>query len=417
MSRHLKWAYRLALTAVFVSVGGRVAAQTPEGTVIHNMATATYTDANNNTYAAVSGSVDVTVGFLPGIAVTDLTPSPSPASPSTADTLHFVVANPGNGTDSVAISDNISVAGIITVTEYRYAGTSYATLADLNLALSGVGIPEAGSIAIQVIYDVALNKGGLNTHYTLTATSRRSPSTSDNKFSSITPSQVFCIGSCSGGGGGGGGGSSDGVIVNGAHDLQKLPGNNYTITFTVANGGNGTDQVDLIAWHRPAGHLTILSVNGVAGDSARITLGPQSWQTISVVYNVADQVGAVDSLDLKGRSVGDPTASSHDYARITVVKPNLTLSKVAVFDDGSPITSTVLPGQIVRYRVTVTNDGTTDATSVQVTDALPAQVTYLTGGITTGWTVSVSGQNVTADYNGLLAAGASVTFELRVNIN
>jgi len=55
MSRHIKWAYRLALTAVFVSVGARVATQTPEGTFIHNTATATYTDRNNNSYAAVSG--------------------------------------------------------------------------------------------------------------------------------------------------------------------------------------------------------------------------------------------------------------------------------------------------------------------------------------------------------------------------
>ena len=70
MYKHLKWAYRLALTAAFVSVGGRVAAQTPEGTVITNTATATYTDANTNSYAAVSGSVNVTVGFLPGVAVT-----------------------------------------------------------------------------------------------------------------------------------------------------------------------------------------------------------------------------------------------------------------------------------------------------------------------------------------------------------
>src|SRR3989442_11039616 len=89
MSRHIKWAYRLALTAVFVSVGGRVAAQTPEGTVIHNTATATSTDLNTNTYAAVSGSGAVTAGGLPGGWVADKTPSPTPPSPMTADTPSF----------------------------------------------------------------------------------------------------------------------------------------------------------------------------------------------------------------------------------------------------------------------------------------------------------------------------------------
>src|SRR5438874_12693500 len=95
MSRHIKWAYRLALTAAFVSVGGRVAAQTPEGTVIHNTATATYTDRNSNTYAAVSGPVAVTFGFLPAFAAADDSPCPTPPSPSTAATPCFVVPHPG----------------------------------------------------------------------------------------------------------------------------------------------------------------------------------------------------------------------------------------------------------------------------------------------------------------------------------
>src|SRR3989454_4968747 len=43
-------------------------------------------------------------------------PTPSSASPSTADTMTFTVANAGNGTDSMTISENISVAGVITVT-------------------------------------------------------------------------------------------------------------------------------------------------------------------------------------------------------------------------------------------------------------------------------------------------------------
>ena len=417
MSRHLKWAYRLALTAVFMSVGGRVAAQTPEGTVIHNTATATYTDLNNNTYAAVSGSVDVTVGFLPGITVADNTPSPTPASPSTADTLSFAVANPGNGTDSVTISDSISVAGIITVTGYRYSGTTYATLTDLNTALSSVAIPEAGSITIQVVYDVGTNKGGLNTHFTLAAKSRRSPSTTDNKTSSITPAQTFCVGTC----GGGGGGGTRGVLVDGQRHLQKLPGNNYTAIYNVYNGGNGTDGFDLLARRAINGAaITIVSVNGVAGDSTRITLAPTSGQQITIVYNVADIVGATDSLWLKARSVGNSSVSDQDYYDLVVVKPNLTLAKAAIYDaTGLPVSGTVVPGNILRYRITVTNNGTTDAVSVQVKDTLPAQMTYLGLANSSDWTITQSGGVVTANYTAAsqLQAGQSSTFEVRVSIN
>src|SRR3989441_4884937 len=115
MVKHLKFTYRLALSAVaLMALAGRVRAQTPEGTVITNTATATYTDANNNPYAAVSGSVSVTVGFKAGVAVTANTPTPSSASPSTADTMTFTAANVGNGTDSVTHSENNSVAGGVT---------------------------------------------------------------------------------------------------------------------------------------------------------------------------------------------------------------------------------------------------------------------------------------------------------------
>src|SRR5207245_1294758 len=76
MYAHLKWTHSLALAALaLVAVAGRALAQTPEGTVITNTATATYTDANNNAYSAVSGSVSVTVGFKSGVTVTANTPA------------------------------------------------------------------------------------------------------------------------------------------------------------------------------------------------------------------------------------------------------------------------------------------------------------------------------------------------------
>src|SRR5256712_5571343 len=147
MLKHLRFTYSLALAArALVAVAGGALAQTPEGTVIANAAPATYTDANSNPYAAVSGSVSVTVGFKAGLTVTANTPTPSSASPSTADTMTFTAANVGNGTDSVTISENISVAGGITGTGYRYGATTSGTLAALNTALPRVAIGQGGPI-------------------------------------------------------------------------------------------------------------------------------------------------------------------------------------------------------------------------------------------------------------------------------
>src|SRR6266581_2020692 len=359
MDAHLKWTHSLALAALaLVALARWAPAQTPEGTVITNTATATYTDVNNNAYSAVSGSVSVTVGFKAGVTVTANTPSPSSASPSTADTMTFTVANSGNGTDSVTISENISVAGVITVTGYRYGATTYGTLAALNTALAGAGTAQGGSITLKVVYNVASGQGGVTTVY----------------------------------------------------------------TFTVQNQGNGNDNFYVIATSPGSPVIAIVSVNGVAGDSARITLAPTASQTIAVVYNLANVAGgSKDTLVLRGRSVGQPATFDDGFMDLTVIKPNLTLAKAAYLDDGvTPVSGSVVPGQIIRYRFTVTNNGGTSASTVQVTDALPAQVTYISTSSSTGWSVSVSGQNVTGNYTGtggVLAASASATFELRVSIN
>ena len=407
MLRHVQWTRCLTLIAMaLLSVAAEARAQTPEGTVITNIATATYTDANGNAYAPVTGSVSVTVGFKAGVTVTANTPSPAAASPSTADTMTFTVGNVGNGVDSMTISEAISVPGVITVTGYRYGVTTYGTLAALNAALSSAAIAQGGSIVIKVVFNVASGQGGVTAVYTLTANSRRSPATSANASSTLTPITVYGVA----------------VTPDGGQNVQRLPGNGYSFTYSVQNNGNGNDNLDVIATSPGSPVITIVSVNGVAGDSARISLAPTASTNIVVVYNVANVAGgSTDTLSLLGRSVGQPATTDQGFMDLTVIKPNLTLSKAAYLDDGvTPVASGVIPGQIIRFRFTVTNGGASSAATVQVTDALPAQVTYVSTSSSTGWTVAVVGQNVTANYTGtggVLASSASATFELRVSIN
>src|SRR5438445_11158194 len=93
MFRHLRFTYSLALAAMaLVAVAGEALAQTPEGPVITNTATATYTDANNNPYAAVSGSVSVTVDFTARLPVPPNALAPISASPIAAEPLTLTAA-------------------------------------------------------------------------------------------------------------------------------------------------------------------------------------------------------------------------------------------------------------------------------------------------------------------------------------
>src|SRR3989441_817538 len=275
-----------------------------------------------------------------------------------------------------------------------------------NTALASVAIAQGGSITLKIVYNVASGQGGVSTVYTLTANSRRTPATSGNAASTVTPATTYAAT----------------TTPDGGQNVQRLPGNSYSFTFSVGNNGNGNDNFDVIATSPGSPVITIVSVNGLAGDSTRITLAPAASQTVAVVYNVANVAGgSTGTPDLRARSVGQPATFDDGFMDLTVIKPNVTLAKAAYLDDGvTPVSSGVVPGQGIPDPFTVTNSGGTSASSVQVTEALTAEVTYVSTSSSTGWSVSVSGQTVTANYTGtggVLAASSSATFELRVSVN
>jgi len=397
----------LALTlAAFASSGAFAQSPTPEGTVITNTATVTFSDANANSYTSVNASVNVTVGFLAGVDATG-TASAGPASPSTGNSLSFGIQNMGNGTDPFSVSQNISVAGVITVTGYVYNATSYADLTLLNAALAGAGVAQGASITVQVNYDVASNKGGVATVLTLTAASTRTPATTDAFATTITPSQTYAVA----------------VTPDGGQTLQHLPSNgtNYTFNFTVTNNGNGTDGFSLVASNTGSA-VTIVSVNGVAGSSTSISgVLAGAGATVPVVYSVGNvAAGTTDNVVLTATSVGDNTKSNEGTADLTVIRAALSMTKAAYRDDQTTVIGAglVLPGEYIQYKIEVTNNGLAAASNVEIDDSLPAEVTFQSAtGDLAGWTITPSGSDVNAVLSGTLAPSASRFIWIRVRIN
>jgi trimeric autotransporter adhesin len=406
-----KWLPRLTLLAALLTLA-RVAelqAQTPEGTVITNVATVTYTDANANTYTPVTASVSVTVGFAGGLSLTGLA-TVSPNSPSTADTIAFTYTNVGNGNDSLRVTEAISVPGVMTVTGYRVNGVTYAQpggLAALNLALSGILVPQNGTLVIKVIYDVAAGQGGIPTNYTLTGFSRRDASKTQAATTTVFPSL------------------SAGVTVtpDGAQNLLRLPSNatNYTAAFTVRNDGTGPDNFNLVVSH-PGTAVTIVSVNGVGGSSATLSgLGAGVSQVVNVIYTVLNvAAGAKDTLYLTATSVANNTVHDQGFVDLTVIKAALAVAKAAYRDDQTTLIGVglVLPGEFIQYKLTVTNNGGGAAANVQISDPLPATLTFQSAaGDAAGWTITNVGNTVTATLSGSLASGASRYIWIRARIN
>ena len=397
----------IAILATLASAQSAGAQATPEGTVITNTATASYTDANGNTYTNATASVSVTVGFLAGIDVTSAA-TVSPASPSTANTIAFTINNTGNGTDSVG-TVNVTAAAGLTVTGYSIGASNYASLAALQTALNNIGIASGGNVVVTVTYDVATGQGGATLPVTLTATSIRTPATTDASTTNVTPA------------------TNRGVVTTpDAATLDRLPNSatvvNYTYAFSVQNTGNASDIFNLVA-STPGTFITIVSVNGTAGSSSSVTIASGATATVNVVYSVANAAaGSTEALTLTATSQNDALATNPGDVTVRIVKAALTMTKVAYRDNQTTVinntTDRVLPGEFIQYRITVTNGGLASASSVSISDVLPAAVTYSSaaGDVALDWSISQLAGTVTANLTPVLAAGGSKFIWIRVQV-
>jgi len=377
---------------------------TPEGTVITNQATATWTDANSNAYSSVNASVSVTVGFTAGITTTSAA-IVTPASPSTSNNLNFTITNAGNGTDTIGTVTPSAAAGL-TITGYKIGATSY-TLATLTTALNALSIASGANVVVTVVYDVASAQGGAILPLSLTATSKRTPATNGASTTSVRPPTSYGVA----------------VTPKGA-TIDRLPSNGvqYSQVFSVQNNGNASETFNLVGAAAPGTAITIVSVNGTAGSSSTATIASAATSSITVVYTVANvAAGSTDVLTLTATSQANPATTDAGDLTVRVVKAALTMTKVAYRDNQTTVinntTDRVLPGEFIQYKVTVTNPGLAAASTVAISDPVPAEVTWqsTTGDIPADWSISGSGA-VSATLTPTLAPAASRFIWIRVQV-
>ena len=170
------------------------------------------------------------------------------------------------------------------------------------------------------------------------------------------------------------------AIAPASQSLTSLPtnGGTRTVTFTLQNTGAVGDSYDLLTSESPGTAISVVSITGTSitqatnPDSARrAALASAGAVTVTVTYRVASApVGAVDTLQLTGRSVGNPVKTSAGLFIVTVSRPVLSIAK-AVSPLGSP-----LPGTNLTFTSTLANSGTASASSVAIVDSIPSWVEY-----------------------------------------
>ena len=168
---------------------------------------------------------------------------------------------------------------------------------------------------------------------------------------------------------------------------SQLPSNgtNYTVIFTVQNTGSTIDNYDLLITRSPGTTVTTVSMTGTGvtqganPDSARLTgVASGASSQVTVTYSVGNvAAGTTDALTMKARSTGDATKSANGLLDLAVIRPNMTTSRAVNPTGAQP------PGTLITHTITITNTGTTSASTVIVLDSISTNLQFKLGSVVT----------------------------------
>jgi len=208
-----------------------------------------------------------------------------------------------------------------------------------------------------------------------------------------------------------------------------LPGDNVTFVVTVTNEGTvGAQNIDLVDYI-PAG-LTLndaawtLQTDGTATNSIPGPIAAGGSASVNITFtidagfsgqirNVVEIAGAEDENGNTPDDIdstpgnGDNGEDDVDDAIINVAVFDLALMKVL-----APGQATLfVPGDDVTFTITVYNQGTVDASNVELIDHIPAGLTLNDAGWTAG-----AGNTATTTIAGPIAAGSSASVNITVTV-
>jgi len=298
-------------------------ASTAANTVIRNTVSVNYRDTASNPMPQVQATVDISVALV--YATPTLTqPADQSTVPGTAAVYTYTITSNANGPDTYALATNIDsqVPGI---------SGSTAVAAPLSVTLGGTTIASAVTIAA----------GGT------TAITVPNDALSDTSVNGIAGGTV--------------------VINSVAYTVASIVDNGGTVggTSTITVNGNGTAS-------------GVLPVGTIIGQQATFTM----TVTPGTITTAANQTITVTTSAKGG---GAPVAAT-DQTITTVNVAALTVTKEVSADGNTwysgvvpPATLAIAPGATLYYRITVTNSGSSNATSVVITDPQPLYTTYLAG--------------------------------------
>jgi uncharacterized repeat protein (TIGR01451 family) len=404
-------------TAVFTIVV-LVDASTATGTVITNSATAASTTTDptpgNNT-----GTATTTIQAQADLAVTK-TDSPDPvlAGNNITYTINFVNNGPG-AAQTVTVTDAVP-ANATFVSAVVTTGTGWGTTAPAvggtgNVVFSKATVANGETAVFTMVVKVNSNvaSGATITNSATAASTTADPTPGNNTGTATTTVNT----------------QADLSIVKTDSPDPVVAGANITYTITLTNNGPSDAQTVTVTDTVPPTNTTLVSAMVTTGtgwsqggsvtfSKPTVAAGETAVFTIVVKVNSNTAQGTVISNTATAATVTTDPNSANDSSTATtavIVRADLAVTKS---DSPDP----VIAGNNLTYTINYINNGPSDAQTVTVTDAVPANATFVSAAVTVGAGWSVSAPAVGGTGNIVFSKATSLaldaaTFTIVVNIN
>ncbi|MEL6527679.1 MAG: DUF11 domain-containing protein, partial [Chloroflexota bacterium] len=198
---------------------------------------------------------------------------------------------------------------------------------------------------------------------------------------------------------------TDLAVSKSVSDMMPFEGQTVTYTVTVSNTGQDTTAVE-VTDQLPIG-VTYVSHTTATGTYDNVT---GVWAVGDMTTGTSAQLDIVASVDVG--TAGGTVTNTADITNFTQYEIDLTnnSASVSINPQGGTVdlalskassTNSVVLTDTFDYTITVTNNGTLPATSVEITDTLPTEVTFVSSASCTHST------GIVTCTVGTLASGAS----------
>jgi uncharacterized repeat protein (TIGR01451 family) len=216
--------------------------------------------------------------------------------------------------------------------------------------------------------------------------------------------------------------SADIAVTNSAAPSTVAPGANITYTQSLTNNGpsaaatvNFTEAIPtnttFVSLASPGSWSCSTPAVGATGtvtcSIATLAAGSAASFTLVTKVNAGTATGTViTDTDMGSSSITDPNPSNNSAtANVTVAQANQADMAVTMSQNPNP----VLAGANITYTAVVTNNGPATATTVTAVDTIPANTTFSSDIVPSGWTCVVNATTVSCS-NPSMAANATSTF-------